>query len=112
MALYISLGALGLSMFTYSVSRPGKDGEQSKLSMWMDSFRAQSQQSWEQRNTVRTDALEQAAADKHTFYSVEKRGIDPRMPEYVAVISAPTSELKDFAVFRTDGLLRSGENSR
>lgn len=84
MALYISLGAIGLSMFTYSISRPGKDGEQSSLSKWIDSYRAGAQDTWEQRNTLRTNIKDQAAADRHTFNTQEKTGgYEVRMPEYV-----------------------------
>ncbi|KAF3769224.1 hypothetical protein M406DRAFT_355219 [Cryphonectria parasitica EP155] len=84
LGLYFALGALGLSMFTYSISRPGKEGEASKLSQWIDSYRAQSQQTWEQRNTLRTDLKEQAAADRHLFNTVEKsKAFDLRTPELI-----------------------------
>ncbi|PSR79439.1 hypothetical protein BD289DRAFT_375458 [Coniella lustricola] len=84
MALYVALGALGLSMFTYSISRPGKDGEEPKLSKWVDGFRARSQETWEHRNALRTDLKEQAAADKHLFYSVQKaKAFELRTPELI-----------------------------
>lgn len=84
MALYLSLGAIGLSMVTYTVSRPGEDGEPGSLSKWIDSFRAESLPTWEQRNNMRTDMMEQAAADRHMFLSVEKaKGFELRTPEYV-----------------------------
>lgn len=84
MALYLTLGAIGFSIATYTISRPGKDGEPSGLTKWIDGYRAASQQSWEQRNTLRTNIKDQAAADRHTFQTVEKApGFELRMPEYV-----------------------------
>lgn len=84
MALYIALGAIGFSMATYTVSRPGKDGELSSLAKWIDGLRADYQHTWEERNTLRTNIKDQAAADRHTFQTVEKsRGFELRMPEYV-----------------------------
>lgn len=84
MALYVALGTIGLSMAGYSVSRPGKDGEPSSMSKWIDSYRVNSQQSWEERNTMRTNIKEQAAADKHLFQTVQKsKAFELRMPEYV-----------------------------
>lgn len=99
MAMYIALGAIGLSMFTYSISRPGKDGEDPKLSKWIDGFRAQSQQTWEHRNALRTDLKEQAAADKHLFYSVEKaKGFELRTPEYVLLAQLSALGAENFSV--------------
>lgn len=83
MALYLALGAIGLSMFTYNISRPGKDGEQPSLSKWIDSYRAESQDTWEQRNTLRSNMMDQAAADRHTFLTVEKAEYQLQTPEYV-----------------------------
>lgn len=84
MALYLSLGAIGLSMLTYTISRPGEDGEPSTLSNWIDSSRTESLTTWAQRNNLRTDMMEQAAADRHMFATVEKaKGFELRTPEYV-----------------------------
>lgn len=80
LGLYISLGAIGLSMFAYSISRD----ENSSLAKWIDSFRAESQQTWEYRNTLRSDLKDQAARDRHLFATSQKDpGYELRTPEYV-----------------------------
>lgn len=82
LGLYLSLGAIGLSMFMYSVSRD----ENSSLYKWVDSFRAESQKTWEYRNTLRSDLKEQAARDKHLFQTSQKdEGYELRTPEYVGL---------------------------
>lgn len=83
LGLYLSLGAIGLSMFMYSVSRD----ENSSLYKWVDSFRAESQKTWEYRNTLRSDLKEQAARDKHLFQTSQKdEGYELRTPEYVGLL--------------------------
>lgn len=67
-------------MFIYSFSRD----ENSALVDAVKNIQIGGQKTWEERNTMRTDLIEQAAADKHMFQTVEKRrGFDLRTPEYV-----------------------------
>lgn len=80
LGLYLALGAAGLSMFMYSISRD----EKSSLAKWIDSYRSESQKTWEYRNTLRSDIKEQAARDKHLFSTSQKDpGYELRTPEYV-----------------------------
>lgn len=81
LALYLPLAAIGFSMLVYSIAP--KEGEESKLASWIDGFRAESQQTWEQRNTLRTNILDQAAADRHTFSTLKASGFELTTPEYV-----------------------------
>lgn len=82
MALYLSLGAIGFSMLLYNISRPAEGGEQTALAKWLDDYITSSRPTWEERNTLRTNIKEQAAADRHTFLTVEKpKAFDYRMPE-------------------------------
>jgi hypothetical protein len=67
-------------MFVYSISRD----EKSSLAKWIDSYRAESQKTWEHRNTLRTDISEQAARDRHLFTTSQKDpGYELRTPECV-----------------------------
>ncbi|KAG8169508.1 hypothetical protein KVR01_000253 [Diaporthe batatas] len=80
LGLYIALGAAGLSMFMYSISRD----EKSSLAKWIDSYRAESQKTWEYRNTLRSDLKEQAARDRHLFSTSQKdQGYELRTPELI-----------------------------
>lgn len=82
MALYAALGAIGSSMLIYGISRPSEDGEPSALHKWTDGFRQAETPKWAERNTLRTDMYDQAAADRHMFGSVEKRkSFQYRTPE-------------------------------
>lgn len=84
MALYFGLGALGSAMALYSISRPSENGEPSAMHKWIDSFRQAEMPKWAERNTLRTDIFDQAAADRHLFVSVQKaQGFQYRTPEYV-----------------------------
>lgn len=83
-ALYLALGAVGASMFTYSISRD----ENSSLGKWIDSFRIDYAKTWEQRNTLHSELQGQAARDKHLFLTVQKEpGYELRTPEYVGTFS-------------------------
>lgn len=73
-------------MFMYSVSRD----EKSSLARWIDSYRSESQKTWEYRNTLRSDIKEQAARDKHLFSTSQKDpGFELRTPEYVGIPFLP-----------------------
>lgn len=77
-------------MFMYSISRD----EKSSLARWIDSYRSESQKTWEYRNTLRSDIKEQAARDKHLFSTSQKDpGYELRTPEYVGIIFLPLSLL-------------------
>ncbi|KAI0404300.1 hypothetical protein F4802DRAFT_249536 [Xylaria palmicola] len=69
-AFYVFAGAIPASMFAYSISRPGPDGEPSSFSKWLKQFDYFND--WETRNTLRTEMLEQAAHDKHLFLNAGK----------------------------------------
>lgn len=78
MGLYLSLGVVGLSMFAYSVSRD----ENSSVAKWVDSIRAGSQKTWEERNTLSTNIRDQAARDRHILGTSQKDpGYELRTPE-------------------------------
>lgn len=80
-------------MFCYSISRPGKDGSPSSLTNWLQGFEYFRAQDME-RNLLRTNAVEQAAADKHLFYNAERNAhIELKMPEYVTTILMGTSDV-------------------
>lgn len=80
MALYIALGAMGLSIATYSVSRD----KGSSLTNWIDKLTSENVNAWDQRNTLYTDIADRAAADRHLFVSGERgKGFELRTPEYV-----------------------------
>ncbi|KAK7755223.1 hypothetical protein SLS62_002728 [Diatrype stigma] len=82
-SFYAFLGAVPLSYLGYSVSRPGENGEPSSLSQWLNGFEHLSS-TWEERNDVRTHAIEQAAHDKHLFLNAGKSGyVDLKMPELI-----------------------------
>lgn len=80
LALYVAVGAVGISMLTYSVSRD----EGSSLTKWIGSLTTENTNAWEQRNLMRSDIADRAATDRHLFASGEKaRGFELRTPEYV-----------------------------
>lgn len=80
MALYVGLGGIGFAMFVYAISR----NEDSVLANAAKAIHIGEQKTWEERNTLRTDFIEQAAADRHLFQTVEKsKGLDLSTPEYV-----------------------------
>ncbi|KAJ4396837.1 hypothetical protein N0V93_001059 [Gnomoniopsis smithogilvyi] len=82
MAFYVALGAIGSSMAIYSITRPSEGSEPSGLRKWIDSFRQAEMPKWAERNTLRTDIFDQAAADRHMFGSVEKaKSFQYRTPE-------------------------------
>lgn len=82
LALYVALGAIGSSMAIYGISRPSEDGAPSALHKWIDDYRQAEAPKWAERNTLRTDIFDQAAADRHMFASVEKkRSFHYRTPE-------------------------------
>ncbi|EMR72348.1 hypothetical protein MGN70_005371 [Eutypa lata] len=86
-AFYFFAGALPFSYFAYSISRPGKDGEPSSISTWLNSFDYLSN-TFAERNDVRTRAIELAAHDKHLFMNSGKNPhIDLKMPELIGSAS-------------------------
>ncbi|RYP49655.1 hypothetical protein DL768_004697 [Monosporascus sp. mg162] len=82
-AFYIFAGAIPVSWFVYSVSRPGENGEPSSFSRWLRGFEYLSG-TWQERNAIRTAAIEQAAHDKHLFLNSGKNPhIELKMPELI-----------------------------
>jgi hypothetical protein len=91
-------------MFMYSISRDDK----SSLAKWIDSYRAESQKTWEYRNTLRSDIKEQAARDKHLFLTSQKDpGYELRTPEYVGFPPTPFPSLGPLAIDLTELILYS-----
>ncbi|KAI3322233.1 hypothetical protein HD806DRAFT_501454 [Xylariaceae sp. AK1471] len=79
-AFYVFAGAIPASMFAYSISRPGANGEPSSFSKWLSQFDYFNH--WEARNTLRTELLEQAAHDKHLFLNASKNThVELKAPE-------------------------------
>lgn len=88
-AFYVFAGVVPTSMLFYSISRPGANGEPSSISQWLRGFEAMNKD-WETINAMRTDALDQAAHDRHLFaYSNSRAAQGPtvvlKAPEYVFV---------------------------
>lgn len=82
LALYVALGAIASSMAIYGISRPSEDGVLSGLRKQIDSFRQAELPKWAERNALRTDLFEQAAADRHLFGTLEKpKSFQYRTPE-------------------------------
>ncbi|KAK4170132.1 hypothetical protein QBC43DRAFT_305441 [Cladorrhinum sp. PSN259] len=78
---YIAAGVVPASYIVYSISRPGKDGEESTLHKWFRQLGDYGSQ-WETRNHLVTAALEQAAHDKHLLLNApQKKNIELRFPE-------------------------------
>ncbi|KAK2069354.1 hypothetical protein P8C59_003940 [Phyllachora maydis] len=67
-AFYIAVGAIPASMLVYSISRPGKDGEPNAVTKLWNSFSGLNE-TWETRNALRTQMMEQAAHDRHLLYN-------------------------------------------
>ncbi|KAK3335642.1 hypothetical protein B0T19DRAFT_14158 [Cercophora scortea] len=80
-AFYIAIGAIPASMFVYSISRPGKDGQPSAVSTWLEKL-SDNKEKWETRAHLTTAAIQEAARDKHLFYNIERnRHIELSYPE-------------------------------
>lgn len=89
-------------MLFYSISRPGANGEPSSISQWLRGFESLNKD-WETINAMRTDALEQAAHDRHLFYNSSSRAAQGptvvlKAPEYVLISVFP------FLLFAAGGL--------
>ncbi|KAI1177417.1 hypothetical protein F4777DRAFT_541956 [Nemania sp. FL0916] len=79
-AFYVVVAAVPAAIAGYSISRPGADGQPSSLTKWLEQFDFFND--WETRNTLRTNMLEQAAHDKHLFFSVERNThVELKTPE-------------------------------
>ncbi|GAP87299.1 putative NADH-ubiquinone oxidoreductase kDa subunit [Rosellinia necatrix] len=79
-AFYLFVAAVPASIFGYQISRPGANGEPSSFSKWLEQFDYFND--WEARNTRRTDLLEQAAHDKHLFFSAGRNThVELKTPE-------------------------------
>lgn len=84
MAAYIFAGAIPLSFFVYSISRPGEDGSAPTFTKWLQSFEYFKEE-FETRNALRTQMIEQAAHDKHLFLNATRNPhVELKMPEYVS----------------------------
>ncbi|KAK3693938.1 hypothetical protein B0T22DRAFT_476737 [Podospora appendiculata] len=80
-AFYIAIGAIPASMFVYSISRPGKDGQPSAVATWLEKI-SDNKEKWETRAHLTTSAIQEAARDKHLFYNIERnRHIELNYPE-------------------------------
>lgn len=80
-SVYIFAGAVPTAYAIYSVSRPGEDGTPSMFTQWLRGFE-HFKDDWEIRNNLRTQAMEQAAQDKHLFmHSGRNMHIELKAPE-------------------------------
>ncbi|EOO03391.1 putative nadh-ubiquinone oxidoreductase kda subunit protein [Phaeoacremonium minimum UCRPA7] len=80
---FIAFGALPAGALVYYISRPGKDGEPSSVTKAIQSWSDLGKQ-WEQRNTLHTAAIEQAAFDKHLYYNAGRNAhIELKYPEMI-----------------------------
>ncbi len=78
------MGAIPLSIFFYSISRPGEDGKPTGISSLIGKYTEMSE-TWSERNALRTAAYEQAAHDKHLLYNAPRnKHIELKFPEYVS----------------------------
>lgn len=89
MALYGALGAVAAAMTVYSVSRPAEDGSPSALRQWLEKKQQAAAPMWADRNALRADYYDQAAADRNLFKSVGRSEFVYRSPEYVATAEDP-----------------------
>lgn len=77
----MTVGVIPAWMFVYHISRPGEDGEPNRVTKLWSNFDYLSEQ-WEERNTLRTAAIEQACHDKHLFlYAPRNRNYELNYPE-------------------------------
>jgi aspartate aminotransferase-like enzyme len=67
----LTVSALPAGCAVYYLSRPGEDGEAPALTQWINSFRKWDE-TWEERNTLHTAAVQQAAADRALLYSAPR----------------------------------------
>lgn len=87
-AFYITVGAIPLSIFVYTISLPDADGKPKGLSSLIGRYTEMSE-TWNERNTLRTAMIEQAAHDKHLLYNAPRnKHIELKFPEYVYIISS------------------------
>ncbi|KAH8675762.1 hypothetical protein BX600DRAFT_184829 [Xylariales sp. PMI_506] len=82
-AFFVFAGAVPVSFFAYSITRPGSNGEPSSFTKFLHNFDYFKEES-EVRNALRTQAMEQAAHDKHLFYySGKNPHVDLKTPELI-----------------------------
>ncbi|KAK7941046.1 uncharacterized protein PG986_013433 [Apiospora aurea] len=81
-AFYVFAGLLPTAAVFYQISRPGADGEPSTISKYLNQFEALNKDHVV-RNALRTDALEQAAHDKHLFLNAGPKSphVELKTPE-------------------------------
>ncbi|KAK1758228.1 hypothetical protein QBC47DRAFT_358102 [Echria macrotheca] len=80
-SFYVAIAAIPASYLVYTASRPGKDGEPTAISKWLEKTMDLGKE-WERRNHNNTAAIEQAARDKHLFLNAPRnRHIELTYPE-------------------------------
>jgi hypothetical protein len=80
-AFYAFAGGLPASFGLYYLSQASEDGQPSRFTTYINSWGDLGKR-WEERNTIHTAAIEQAAQDRHLFAYAEKSGhVDFRFPE-------------------------------
>ncbi|KAI5923351.1 hypothetical protein F4810DRAFT_710779 [Camillea tinctor] len=81
-SFYVFASAVPLSVLGYKITRPGPDGEPSAVSKWIAQFDYLNE--FETRNALRTQAIEQAAHDKHLFLHAGKnQHVELKTPELI-----------------------------
>ena len=83
-AFYVAIGAIPLSIFFYSISRPNEDGKPTGIAGLIQKYTDLSE-TWQERNANRTAMIEQAAHDRHLLYNAPRnKHIELKFPEYVS----------------------------
>ncbi|KAM0330076.1 hypothetical protein ACHAQA_004247 [Verticillium albo-atrum] len=76
-----SLAVIPAAYLVYTISQPGKDGQEPWLTQKIHSYWSW-QSAWEERNHLHTKAVEQAGFDRALFFYAEpNRDVDVRFPE-------------------------------
>ncbi|KAI1640428.1 hypothetical protein F4809DRAFT_590092 [Biscogniauxia mediterranea] len=81
-SFYVFVASIPLSILGYKITRPGPNGEPAAATKWLAQFDYFNE--FETRNALRTQAIEQAAHDKHLFLHAGKNlHVELKMPELI-----------------------------
>ncbi|KAL2019491.1 hypothetical protein VTK56DRAFT_9607 [Thermocarpiscus australiensis] len=69
---YLTFGVIPASIFVYTISRPGENGELSTMHKWFQKISDSYGKNWETSNHLMAAAIQQAAHDKHLLYNAER----------------------------------------
>ncbi|KAB5530289.1 hypothetical protein GE09DRAFT_1177497 [Coniochaeta sp. 2T2.1] len=81
-AFYVALGAVPVSIFFYSISRPNEDSDKPTGIAGLIHKYTDMTETWQKRNANRTAMIEQASHDKHLLYNAPRnKHIELKFPE-------------------------------